>query len=200
MLLRSSLLLVVLLLAPSAASATVMLELDLRALVGRADLVFVGKVIAKKSRWSEDRRHIVTDAVLAVQRSIHGRVTAKRVVIRSLGGTVGKVGMRVAGSPSLGVGQQLLLFTERRAGHRYVVGMRQGVYRVTRARDGTLQVERSLRGLTLTKRTPSGLRRVAPAGNREERLSAFVRRIRATVAACAVEKDRCRPRRRARQK
>ena len=49
----------VVLAAPSTATGTVMLTLDLHQLAGRADKVFVGKVLETTARWTADRRHIV---------------------------------------------------------------------------------------------------------------------------------------------
>lgn len=176
------------------AAATVIVQLDLRGLVGRTDHIFIGTVTRVTSRWSKNRRHIVTDSVFRIERSIHGRQKTGTIVVRRLGGTVGKLGMRVAGSPVFQKGQRMLLFTELRGKHRYVVGMRQGVYRLHKDSRGRTKVYRRLSGLALAKRTPRGLVLGHKTSASSELLDTFVRRIQTTIKQCAKEKSRCRPR------
>lgn len=188
----TSLLLLPALMASWPAGATVMLKMDLPELVGRADVIFVGKVTKLESRWSEDRRHIVTDTTFQVVQNVRGAVVSRPVVVRSLGGVVGGIGMRVAGSPQFQVGQEALLFTDLRKGHRYVTGMMQGVYLVARDKTGHAEVRGSSAGVTLARRTRSGgLQMVREPAAGPEPLEAFVARVHQTIATCAREKSRC---------
>lgn len=181
--------------APGA--ATIVVKLDLPALVVRADRIFVGRVTRVHSHWSEDGRRIVTDTEFSVDKHVRG-TAKKKIVVRRLGGTVGKIGMRVSGVCSFRVGQQALLFTERRAGHRYVVGMRQGVFRVARdASTGKAEVIRDLSGLQLARRTTSGRlslvdKTTTDGANGRLTLDQLIERVRSVIKACADEPATCR--------
>lgn len=180
------------LLGSAPAFATVMLKLELPQLVGRADTIFVGKVTKLDSHWTDDHKHIVTDATFAVVQNVRGATVGQPIVVRSLGGTVDGVGMRVFGSPQFQVGQEALLFTEPRKGHRYVTGMMQGAFPVVRSADGHARVQRSSAGLTLARRAESGrLETVREPAPPSELLRQFVSRIHETIDLCSREKTRC---------
>jgi hypothetical protein len=176
---------------PGPAGATVMLKLDLPQMVGGSDVIFVGKAIKTHSRWTKDRRHIVTDTTFKVEQGIRGVAPGKAVVVRRLGGTVDGVGMRVSGTPQFKKNDQVLLFTEKRGGHRYVVGMKQGVFRIHRESSGRLMVRTHLAGLELAKRTSSGLTFLGHDTPKPRALSEFISDIRKTISLCAKEQSRC---------
>ena len=76
------------------------------------------------------------------------------VVVRTLGGIVGEVGMRAAGEPELKKGDQVLLFLERDGqGRNRVLGMSQGCFRVKTDKAGQKRVTNPLSGLSLYDRT-----------------------------------------------
>lgn len=198
------------LLAAAPAFATVMVKLSLRDLVGRADRVVIGSVQSTSSRWTKNRRHIITEAVVRVNRTVHGP-HAQTVTIRRLGGAVGKIGMRVTGTAILTKGQQVLLFTELRGGARYVVGMSQGAFRLQIAKSGTTTVQRQLSGLLLTTKGPGSVKPAAPTSAASSSatpttptaapkatttaattLAALVKQIQTTITQCSQEKNRCR--------
>ncbi|MCK5796399.1 MAG: hypothetical protein KAI47_04405 [Deltaproteobacteria bacterium] len=179
---------------PTSASATVMLRLSLDALVGRADRVVVGTVTAKRSAYNS-RGRIYTDATIRVEKTVRGQAT-QTITIRTAGGVVGHIGMRVVGAPSLAVGERVLAFTERRGNARYIVGMRQGLFRIQKNSAGQAIVRRSLSGLSFAKTRP-GI--VAPPQTIKTRLDEvialdhFVSQIRQTAARCATRADHCLP-------
>jgi hypothetical protein len=180
-----------LLAAPS--PATVIIKLDLLQLVGRADAIFVGKTIKIYSHWSEDRRHIVTDHTFQVERGLRGTRAGQLVVVRSLGGAVDGIGMRVSGSPSFQVGDQALLFTDVRGRHRYVTGMEQGALRVSLDTVGQRVVRSHLAGLGLARRTAGGgveLIKASPA-TAPQLLEAMIQQVQQTIERCGRQKDRC---------
>jgi len=179
--------------AGQAARATVMVQLDLRQLVGRADVIFVGTVLKTHSHWTEDRRHIVTDTTFQVGQPLRGSTTGKTVVVRNLGGAVGEIGMRVSGAPSFNQGARVVLFTEQRGPDRFVVGMRQGVYEVASDSAGRATVRADLSGLALARKGPDGsIKLVRRPATTPLPLGDFVARIKQTIATCDTEADRCR--------
>jgi hypothetical protein len=183
-----------LLLVCAPARASVIIKLDLPQLVGRADVIFVGKAIRAQSHWSEDRRHIVTDVTFQVERAVRGTRVRDTVVVRSLGGAVGGLGMRISGSPTFNVGDQALLFTDVQAGHRSVTGMAQGVFRLSREPSGKVLVRQVLgRGLGLARRTPSGalelIKESSPPA--PQPLESFVKQVQQTIDLCSRQPARC---------
>ena len=169
-----------------------MLALELKHLVGRADRIFVGKVVKTAARWRGNR--IVTDATLRVERDVNGTKVGETVVVTRLGGTVNGIGMRVSGVAMLRRGERVLLFTEMRRGTRYVVGMSQGVYRAAQI-DGRTLLTHSARDLALVKRSPSGLTPQASPLPQRIDLDRFVSSIKATLATCRANAATCTVRR-----
>jgi hypothetical protein len=183
-----------LLLAAAPASATIMLEMDLPQIVGQSDAIFVGKAIRTRSQWGPDGKRIVTDTTFQVQQGILGVASGTTVVVRRPGGVVGDIGMRIAGTPVFNKGDEVVVFTSTQKGHRYVVGMQQGVYRIFRDKAGRRTVRARLDGLTLARRTPKGGLKVLDArpARQPRLLGQFVDVVRQTIALCAKETDRCR--------
>ncbi len=180
------------LLAAPPARATVMLKMELTTMVGRADVIFVGKVLKLQSHWSEDHRHIVTDYHFQVKRAVRGAAAGSTVVVRSLGGAVDGIGMRISGSPQFRVGEEAMLFTDIRNGHRYVTGMSQGVYQLQQTQSGQVTVLGSSAGVALARRSASGrLELLKEPPPQPEPLEGFVKRVHETIALCAREKSRC---------
>jgi hypothetical protein len=191
-----ALLLTALLIPAGSARATVMLALDLEGLVGRASHIIVGTVEGSQSRWTDDRRYIVTDTTLRVDSTVHGKA-GDRVIVRRLGGSVNGIGMRVSGATVLQRGERVLLFGERMGqGALRVVGMRQGLYRLRTDARGRTTVHRNLAGIELAGKQPGGvkpLRGSLSEATPADSLEAFVERIRRTVKTCAGRADHCRP-------
>lgn len=183
-----------LLLAAAPARATIMLEMDLPQIVGQSDAIFVGKAIRTRSQWGTDGKRIMTDTTFKVQQGILGVASGATVVVRRPGGVVGEIGMKIAGTPEFKKGDEVLVFTSTVKGHRFVVGMQQGVYRVFLDGAGRRMVRARLDGLTLARRTPRGGVKVLDTQPtpRPQLLGQFVDRVRQTIALCAKETDRCR--------
>lgn len=174
------------------AHATVVLSLDVHQLVGRADRIFVGKVLSTRSYWTADRRHIVTDATVEVQQDVRGTRTGDRIVVRRLGGTVNGIGMRVAGTAVLRKDDHVLLFTQLRQGVRYTVGMQQGLFRVLQdVKSNQLKLSRPLDGLTLATRTPSGLQLEVPPAPLPQTLPVMIDQLRKVIRECTTTPARC---------
>jgi hypothetical protein len=154
----------------SPAQGTVALRVDLPALAAAADVVVRGRVVGEVSRWDSSRRRIYTDVTVAVDEVYKGDARVGRtVVVTRLGGSVGGVGMRVAGEVSLVAGEESFLFLRRhearRGGRLTVVGMAQGKLTVLRDRRGAR---------VLPATGAAGLRLVTPAADGRLRRSAAV--------------------------
>ncbi len=137
----------------SVAHATVLVPLDTRALVTRADRVVLGTVESQVARWSDDHQAIFTEVTIRVTRSYKGTLQpGQTVVVRREGGVVDGIGMRVYGAATFTVGEEALVFLEQRGAAVYTVGMTQGKLRVSTGTDGIKRVAPNLADVAFTTR------------------------------------------------
>jgi hypothetical protein len=111
--------------------ATTMRGLSLSNLVTEADAVVLGRALAIET-LENSRGRIFRQVSFQVDSYILGQGPAT-VVVRLLGGRIGRRAVAVSGEAELTVGQEAVLFLERRprAEEGYVVlGMTQGMFRV----------------------------------------------------------------------
>ncbi len=116
-------------LAAPVAHAALTVALSMRELTASSDVIVVGTVVDTECKW-DLRRRIVTDAEVQVAEVLRGRVeVGDELVVRTLGGEIDDLGMRVEGEAVLEDGQRAIFFLRRRAGVDYLrpVGMSQGV-------------------------------------------------------------------------
>lgn len=118
------------LLGPAEARATVMVELPRAELVQTADLVVRCVVGAQTVRWNEDQSRILTLSRLTVQAYLKGRGPSE-LVLRQFGGTLDGLTLTVPGDGHLSPGQEVVLFLRQGAGVVYLTAMAQSVYLVT---------------------------------------------------------------------
>ncbi len=147
----------------SLASATLIEALDMRTLVTDSDHIVLGTVIHTEARYDHLDR-IVTDATLRIEENMWGRAAENgTIVMRSLGGAMGDVGMRIEGEPSLDVGDRVILFAREIRSERVLrpVGMSQGVLPVQRLSGGPTVMPGG-HGLSLVQRDHDGQLRPAP--------------------------------------
>ena len=166
------------------AEASIVQALDLEELSAQADCIVLGRVV-----WSEPVLHpdgtISTWSRIEVEKTLRGEdPNQSEILVETLGGEVGDIGMRVVGEPSLAVGERAVVFV-RDDGRSIFrpVGMAQGVMRVSR--EGSSEVVKPSRSnVSLVRRNETGslVRSDGPL-RREERLERFLSRVRAIVGA-----------------
>lgn len=118
------------------AAATTMLRIDLPELSQTANTVVHGTVRRVESRWSGDRRRIVTDVEIEVTEALKGQVGSTVLLIQP-GGTVGDIGQTVHGLATFTPGEEVVVFLDRHGSRSFrVTGMAQGKYQVRRSADG----------------------------------------------------------------
>lgn len=114
------------------ASATVVRALSLPALVASSRHVMVVTALGAESRYEVigRRRRIVTDTRVRVEELLaKGGAGDTELLVRTLGGAIGRVGERVDGQPVLALGQSCVAFLlQGPDGLHYVNGMAQGHY------------------------------------------------------------------------
>ncbi|MDY7225190.1 hypothetical protein [Hyalangium rubrum] len=137
MTLRSMLraLLAALLLVGLPSAATTMLRLGITELSQTADTVVHGTVRRVESRWSGDRRRILTDVEIEVTEALKGKPGSTVLLIQA-GGRVGDIGQIAHGSASFTQGEEVVVFLDRRGASAFqLTGMAQGKYQVRHAAD-----------------------------------------------------------------
>lgn len=118
------------------AGATTLLRTDVAELSSTSDTIVQGTVRRVQSRWSGDRRRIVTDVEIQVTDTLKGQ-PGGTVVVTQPGGRVGDIGQVVHGLASFSPGEEVVVFLDKRGASSFQVsGMAQGKFQVRRDADG----------------------------------------------------------------
>lgn len=143
----------------SVAGSTTVIPPTFDALVGGANTVFVGEVIAVRGRWVTTRqgRAIMTDVTFKVEEVWKGRAGAV-TMLEFMGGTVDGVTMEVVGMPEFSVGQRNVLFVSGERSVSPLVGFMYGRMKVERDFSGVDRV-RTHDGRSLGNVSQLGLNR-----------------------------------------
>lgn len=168
----------------SPADGSIVQGLELEELTAEAERIVLGRVLFSES-FVRPGGQIGTWHRVAVEREIRGRAPDEQeIIIETLGGQVGDIGMRVEGEPTFEVGERVLVFVHGGGPYKAFrpVGMGQGVMRVRRQR-GVETVEQSREGLMLVRRDAQGhLKRTFGALPEPERLDTFLSKLREITA------------------
>ena len=125
------------------AHATIMLPMSLEDLAHESSTVVRARVLAKEAGWDEARQRIYTTTTMAVVETVFAtEKLAAEIRVRTLGGEVGEVGMKVSGAPDIKIGEETLLFLrdDHLPGQFLVVGMNQGRFRLEENNGRTIAV------------------------------------------------------------
>lgn len=164
----------------SPADGSIVQGLELEELTAEADRIVLGRVLFSESFQRPDGQ-LGTWHRIAVESEIRGQAPDEHeVIVETLGGQVGDIGMRVEGEASFRVGERVLVFV--RGGGPYTafrpVGMGQGVMRVRKER-GVDTVHQSREGLMLVRRDAQGrLKKSLGALPEPERLDTLLTKLR----------------------
>ncbi len=125
--LSAPLALIAILLIARAASASLILALDLPNMVARADQIAVVDVVSVKAAWNQQHQRIITTIDLVVVDSWKGTAApATHLLVVQPGGTVDDITMTIAGMTRFDPGERALVFLRGRPDKASVVGMAQG--------------------------------------------------------------------------
>lgn len=139
---------------PSAASATVAVELQRPQLIDDADLVVRVTVLDHRSAWNRENTAILTWTRLRVTEYLKGS-GAGELTLRQIGGEVDGLAQYVPGDPRLATGTDAVLFLRRGDGVTFLTAMAQSVFYVSPGVDGGAYVRRDFTGLTFARVTPT---------------------------------------------
>lgn len=125
-----------LLVAARAADATIVVPADLAELSRDARAIVRGHVVAVDGRWTDDHRTIETLVSLEAENYLKGDL-GSLVQFKVPGGRLGRFRNVVVGAPQFSVGQRVIVFLGANGPTiPFLLGLHQGVYRVTAAADG----------------------------------------------------------------
>lgn len=133
------------LLMASAASATVLIALEVEDLAVMSPVVLVGEVNAIEAGWNSNGTKIHTRVLITPTEVMKGPSDLGTVTVKFLGGKVGDTVAHLPGAPRFEVGEKVLVFLEPRKDREgYLpVGFYQGKFKVFR--DPNTQQEMLLR-------------------------------------------------------
>jgi hypothetical protein len=183
--------LLALLLFASPAEGSIVQGLDLEELVAKSDRIVLGRVLFSECFIRPDGQ-LGTWHRVEVTRELRGHAPDEtEVIVETLGGQLGDLGMRVEGEPSFEVGERVLVFI--RDGGPYSafrpVGMGQGVMRVRKER-GVDTVTQNRDGLMLMRRDTKGRLEQSPGAlPGTERLDTLLLKLQELVARSAGGSD-----------
>lgn len=155
------------------ALASTALRMDVPALTASSTHVVRGRVLSSVAAWTGDHRRIVTRVELEVLETWKGTASDRLTVLQP-GGELDGIGQRVTGLAQLSTGEEVVLFLERTGPHHRIVGLAQGVYRVSTAAGARQAIPASLEGLELM--SPPG---APPAVRRAMSVAALREAVRA---------------------
>ena len=144
--------------------SALMLGMSTEQLAKESDSVVTGRVEKVESYWSYNRKIILSQATVAVERQVRGLVLTDWITVEYPGGEVGEMGMGVSDMVPLKEGEDVLLFLKSGKTERYVpdsmdaasspvfniVGKAQGKYTIDAsgvARKGGFSIEGSEQGV-----------------------------------------------------
>lgn len=131
------LILVLMLLAPVRAFATVVLPADFATVVNGADVIVSGRVVDVRSQLT-DARSIESFITVAVNETLKGEPN-RTLTFRVPNGTVGRYRRITVGAPEFAEGDRVVLFLRARAPSVPILfGLSQGVYRVAATGSGDM--------------------------------------------------------------
>jgi hypothetical protein len=178
----------------SSAHATVMLPLSIEDLAVKSSAVVRGRVLSSEAAWDPQKQRIYTNTVVEVLDPIHAKSELPRqITIRTLGGEVGKIGMKVSGTEKFTLNEEIVVFVRPDpvvATAFQVIGMSQGKYHIEREATGGAVAIPSVEGLAFVRpEGPSGTLKVDPSTPPPSRIPLVQLRERILAAVKTAAED-----------
>ena len=131
---------------PRLGHASTARAVSFKSLVARSTRVLHATPLEGNSRFEDigDTRHIVTYSRLRVDEPIYGSSGESEILVRTLGGRVGKLGEIVHGEAQLALNEHCVVFLQANAdGIEQVTEMAQGHYPLLSDASGALRLQAS---------------------------------------------------------
>lgn len=164
------------------ADASILIALDLEELAAEADRIAVGRVLLEEPIRTANGM-IRTRYRILVEQELRGS-DDREIIVETLGGQIGRLGMRVEGAASLVLGDRVVVFVQGDGTPVFrPVGMTQGVMRIE-GESGREVVAPSGLGALLVRSDARGtlVKSAGPLAEREP-LDRFLSRVREIIRA-----------------
>lgn len=152
----STVALLALLMMPVAAAATTVRGFDDHGLVNESSAVVRGTVLTQYAVWDEGKTTIYTHSIVAVETLLAGRIFSDEIVVRQMGGQIASARLTVPGTAPIHIGDDVALFLRHHDGLYTLVGMAQGMRKLSAVNGSTVVGEHATHLETLK------IRRVGP--------------------------------------
>lgn len=164
----------------SGVEATTVQQLSLEEMVRGAHRIMLGRRVSQETYWNKTRTRIYTATRFAVAEDLKGDARGAATVV-TVGGTIDGLTLVVSGTPRFREHEEVLLFLEAgKSGHWILMGLSQGMFRITADRGGVKTAHHASSGLHLIPGLPESSTQT-PIPNRVE-LDRLLSRIRQLVA------------------
>ena len=164
----------------SGLEATTVKQLSLEQMVRGSHRIMLGRCVSQETYWNKNRTRIYTATRFEVTEDLKGESRRTATVV-TVGGTVDGLTQVVSGTPRFQEHEEVLLFLEAgRSGNWILMGLSQGMFRITADRGGVRTAHHASSGLRLAAGPPESSSQT-PIPNRIE-LDRLLSRIRQLVA------------------
>ncbi len=124
--------------------------MDLPDITRRSEAIIRGTVRESESAYNEERTKIFTFTIIEVNKSIKGKVPPV-IKVRTYGGRVGDISMKVPGMPEFKKGEEVFLFLKKNEDFWHISGMIQGKYTIIKDEDGKEFLKNDFTGISFKK-------------------------------------------------
>ena len=174
----------IVILACPVARATVLQRLYLDDMAEESVVIVHGTVLSSRAEWNASRSSIWTVYTMRAHRYLKGFL-GETLEFREPGGTVGNVGMFVAGAPEFRTDEEVLLFlwTDGRSRRYQCIGLEQGALRVRQ--DGVVKLVNRSIPVRLEEATQAGSprrSRLAPISGTSRELETLLAEVATALA------------------
>ena len=160
--------------------ATTVKRLSLEQMVRGSHGIMLGRCVSQETYWNKSRTRIYTATRFAVTEDLKGG-SGKSATVVTVGGTIDGMTLAVSGTPSFRDNEEVLLFLEAgKSGNWILMGLSQGLFRITDDRRGARTAHHAASGLHLIPTSPQSSSQTAIPARVE--LPRLLHRIRQLVA------------------
>ncbi len=186
-------------LAAADAHATIVVPMTIEQMAAEATCVARGRVVNSQAAWDDTHRRIYTYTEIQILERVRTKGSIPdSVVVRTLGGEVGTIGMKVSGTPQFTLAEEVVVFLRPDpvdATEFQVIGMSQGKFHVERAEKGAAFAVPSVEGLAFAKPGDGGGMKIDPTNVDAARipLSTLRARVQGAGGATPVPQEPAQP-------
>ena len=133
----------------SGLEATTVKQFSLEQMVRGSHRIILGRRVSQETYWNKNRTRILTATRFAVTEDLKGESRGTATVV-TVGGSVDGMTLMVSGTPQFREHEEVLLFLEAgKSGNWILMGLSQGMFRITADRRGVKTAHHASSGLHL---------------------------------------------------